>query len=440
MAEILLASTKRNCVAIIGGGISGLSCAKQLANRGIDSVVFDTGKKYVGGRCSSRYGPNGGLIHDHSAQMVVARDPLFISWCQEQTEAGFLQPFNGAISINSEIIQPNNIFVGKNGMRSVAETLSKDVETRGDTWVGSIKRVAHGWKVHNEDFDAVVIAHNGKCADKLLSTASNSAPRVHNLLKVNFGPTLPNASSMRKMQLCSLYVLVFVAPADLLGGSDTPTGRVVTENEVLSWVCNTSKKIGQTSSSSSYTLISTREYGAANKAPQENIPEEKSAQVISDMLRSCEKIFGLPASSITPSFTKLQLWGAATPLNIHSAPCVWDSEAQIGICGDWFTSSTSTIGPGVETAYLSGLCCANFVADNVEVGIATGEYHFKSCNVHPLGDIGVPSSAVGYTKVGPKLDLNSGQKNNSGRGAESGRKSGSNIISSGSGTKRWIRK
>ncbi len=42
-------------VAIIGGGLSGLSCAAELARLGIKSVVFDTGQYiqvYLCGRCA----------------------------------------------------------------------------------------------------------------------------------------------------------------------------------------------------------------------------------------------------------------------------------------------------------------------------------------------------------------------------------------------------
>ena len=105
------------------------------------------------------------------------------------------------------------------------------------------------WKLYQYNdflgnFDFVVIAHNGKCADKLMSTAGKlnditciswmagntpylscfilficislfpfsflyfitDVPRIHNLLKVNFGDTLPPVNRMRKMQLCSLWV------------------------------------------------------------------------------------------------------------------------------------------------------------------------------------------------------------------------------------------
>ena len=39
--------------AIIGGGISGLVCANRLRELGLRPVVFDTGRRECGGRCSS---------------------------------------------------------------------------------------------------------------------------------------------------------------------------------------------------------------------------------------------------------------------------------------------------------------------------------------------------------------------------------------------------
>lgn len=41
-------------VAIIGGGISGLVCGNRLQELGFEPFVFDTGRKAVGGRASSR--------------------------------------------------------------------------------------------------------------------------------------------------------------------------------------------------------------------------------------------------------------------------------------------------------------------------------------------------------------------------------------------------
>ena len=40
-------------VAVVGAGIGGLSCARELALRGYDPVVFEASDR-VGGRCSSQ--------------------------------------------------------------------------------------------------------------------------------------------------------------------------------------------------------------------------------------------------------------------------------------------------------------------------------------------------------------------------------------------------
>ena len=47
-------SQAKPTVAIIGGGIAGLSCAQHLQLK-FDATVFDTGRLRPGGRCSSRF-------------------------------------------------------------------------------------------------------------------------------------------------------------------------------------------------------------------------------------------------------------------------------------------------------------------------------------------------------------------------------------------------
>jgi hypothetical protein len=95
-------------------------------------------------------------------------------------------------------------------MGSFSHALAEGLSIEQPVWVSKMERcevTQNKWKLFEYDkflgfFDAVVIAHNGKCADRLLSTAD--VPRIHNLLRVNFGPKLPAPQQMRKMQLCSL--------------------------------------------------------------------------------------------------------------------------------------------------------------------------------------------------------------------------------------------
>jgi predicted NAD/FAD-dependent oxidoreductase len=292
-------------------------------------------------------------------------------------------------------------------MQSLAEALSDGLDDVRCNWVSSLAKRGDYWTVREapgEKWNSVVIAHNGKCADSLMTKSVGSSSAINELVKVTFGATLKNPRSMRKMQLCSLFVLVFAGPKDLLG---TATARVVTGHPILSWVCSTSKKLGQGEGEGqecehSYTIVSSREYGSANKVPQENIPPEKRSQVTADLLGAVEELYGMPKDSLVPSFSRLQLWGAAVPLNRLSAPCVYDSETKIGVCGDWFTPSATSTGPSIESAFLSGRLCADHISRGLSVGIE-GHKFISSEGHHPLGDIGLTPSNDGTTGPSPTL-------------------------------------
>ena len=83
-------------VGIIGGGISGLATARGLLKYGIECVVFDTGKRGVGGRCSSRVGagsPFGPKAVDHAAQFVEVsgESASFSAFVEDCFEEGCLR-------------------------------------------------------------------------------------------------------------------------------------------------------------------------------------------------------------------------------------------------------------------------------------------------------------------------------------------------------------
>ena len=98
--------------------------------------------------------------------------------------------------------------------------------------------------------------------DRLLSTAN--VPRIHALLRTVFGDTVGAVERMRRMQLCSLWVLAIAVPRPLPVAFDAAH---VEGSDKLSWVCNTTKKLGQggAGEGESWTLVSTRTFGAQNK-------------------------------------------------------------------------------------------------------------------------------------------------------------------------------
>ncbi|XP_069824842.1 renalase-like [Dendropsophus ebraccatus] len=356
-------SGKKTSVAIIGGGISGLVCAARLSQLGItDSIVFDTGKHAPGGRCSSRFINIEGKLHifDHAVQFFTVSDPRFAKIVSFLHSKGAVKVWPGKIvrlKLGEKPTEVQNVqaFIGTRGMQSVPECLSTLVNVEGNKWVSSVHwdpsmkkwRVDdHGW------FDYLIVAHNGKCAARLMADAG--APQIHNLLKVKFGPVLSPQTSV--MQLCSLWVLLFALPQKIEVDFD---GAFV-EHSDISWIGNNTSKYSAENQMPCWTIISSKTFGANHKVPQEFIPPSKEKEVINLLLNGFAEITGINRQRLVPCFTKVQLWGAANPLNVlQDEECVFQSSHNVGICGDWLVS------PSVEGAAISGLALAEAINQHV---------------------------------------------------------------------------
>ena len=64
-------------------------------------------------------------------------------------------------------------YVTNGGFGNFAQALARGQKTRINTWVASVKKNTDTgrWRINNGklgEFDYVVIAHNGKCADRLM--------------------------------------------------------------------------------------------------------------------------------------------------------------------------------------------------------------------------------------------------------------------------------
>lgn len=132
------------------------------------------------------------------------------------------------------------------------------------------------------------------------------------------------------MQLCSLWVLMVVLPS----GSTPPTapeGADIEGMSELSWVANNTRKLSASvleqgelqqcrkhgvKRGECWTIISSREFAAKHKCPQEAIPAAKDTEVKRLMLSAFERALGLPPASLRPVQLKVQLWGAAVPINV----------------------------------------------------------------------------------------------------------------------------
>jgi hypothetical protein len=99
-----------------------------------------------------------------------------------------------------------NPYIGAQGMQSLVQDLCQNIEVRRPVWVSEVRWYEGAWQLHDGrkslgSFTYIVIAHNGKCADRLMSKAG--VPRIHKLLRAKFGPKL-KSPKQDIMQLVSV--------------------------------------------------------------------------------------------------------------------------------------------------------------------------------------------------------------------------------------------
>lgn len=173
------------------------------------------------------------------------------------------------------------VFVGSEGMQSVPKCLAALVNVTQSVWISSLLWEVDTKKWHIDKygyFDYLVIAHNGKCADKLMSSAG--VPQVHKLLQVRFSDHL-NLKDKR-MHLCSIWALLVCFPRSL----GLPYEGAHVSDYDISWIANNTAKLQGHSEENRecWTVFSTREFGTKNKVPQENIPKSKEREVTDKLL------------------------------------------------------------------------------------------------------------------------------------------------------------
>lgn len=380
-------------VGVVGGGIAGLSCAHRLQELGLAVTLYDTGKRGTGGRCSSRLW-NGKLPVDHASQVAEARTASFQELLATLQKEGKTRRLGDdavtslkvpgvATPLGKDAIPR---YIGVGGMGAIADALAAGLEdVRTDVWVspnGGIRRNAGdgSWIVKEgkgveSRYDAVIVAHNGKCAERLTSRQPSS--RVHALLRAKFAPRAPKTASpgSGRMTLNSMYSLLFEVPKGLMP-ADLGAVNYVTCDPTLRLLANNHAKHapggGADEPTEVWTALSSGAFGKAHKAAQEFIEgTEVETEVTNLMLEAVGRAVGLGEDAIPPSrlvASKLQLWGAAVPITAWDGGAfAWDADCTIGICGDWLMPAEKTdsyAAPStIESAWLSGQALAEHMAD-----------------------------------------------------------------------------
>ena len=159
--------SKQISIAIIGAGISGLSCATRLQKLGFEVEVYEKSRG-VSGRMSTRNGD--GWNADHGAQYFTARDPLFIEELNHWIQSEAASIWNPCLKVYKQgqwhdSISSENRYVGTPNMTAPGKFLARNLSIQLNQTIVHIAFKKGKWSLHSveggdiqKQFDWLVLA------------------------------------------------------------------------------------------------------------------------------------------------------------------------------------------------------------------------------------------------------------------------------------------
>jgi predicted NAD/FAD-dependent oxidoreductase len=334
---VTFAQTKPR-VAVVGAGIAGLACARELAARGAWVTVFEEGRA-AGGRATTQVGEAGAF--DHGAQYFTVSNHRFEPIAQRWVDCRLVRRWRGRIIAfsNGELIDktsPTERFVGVPGMSAIGRFLAEGLEVRLNTRVRRMQRRGGLWLLHDErgrelsvsGFDIVCLAVPSPQAVQLLAGQSELGVT---LARIDWEP-------------CWAAMLALARASGL-----DFDGAFVNDDPILGWIARDSAKPDR----SAIAGIAERWVLHARPKWSREYFSMEPARAAQWLARAFSARVG---RAITPHYLAAHRWRYATPVNPVPTDYLWDEPQKIGMAGDWCN------GARVEAAYLSGHGLAEAIA------------------------------------------------------------------------------
>ena len=307
-------------VAIIGAGVTGLSCARRLADAGVQVVVFDKGRG-IGGRLATRRAEND-LQFDHGAQHITA------------TDAGFQDVLNAALEAKALATWPTastqGAYVGTPGMTGFAKFLGRGIGVQQKAEVTNVLRGDDMWHVvvggDAHAFDRVVCTSPAPQTTALLH---HHLAGVEHLAEVYYDP-------------CLTLMVGLKGNVDLPDAAKSPASA-------FAWVARDSAKPGRPSSSC-WVAQATADWSRKHLEKT----KEEICDIMLDLFLHHAKV---AADDVI--YATGHRWRHALVAKPLGQPFVKDATRTLYAGGDW------CLGPRVEHAWQSGTA----IADDLLTGL-----------------------------------------------------------------------
>jgi renalase len=320
-------------IAVIGAGLSGLTCVKELQAHGHSAVVYEKSDS-IGGRLCTRETELGGF--DIGAQYFTASSPAFKSVIAAWRKAGWIAPWEAKlVSLN----QGRTESAGKEtaryaavpGMSSLAHNLAQGVDVRTDQVVRKLIRSGDQWLLSVRSDTVAIDATAGPFDAVVVATTPD-----HASLLLRDMPLFSQPAEKARLLPCWALMLAF---QDSLGckydGAWVQSSR-------LSWICRDSSKPQRRPG----------EHWVAHAPAAWSIEhfDDDPERVKEKMLKAFHDATG---THVHPVYAHAHRWAYAQAAIPIETDCLWDPGLRVGACGDWFAAGLDGSGR-VENAWLSG--------------------------------------------------------------------------------------
>lgn len=325
--------------AVVGGGISGLACARRLSRGGLEARVFER-REAPGGRLREHRG--GGLSFDLGAGYFTVRDPRFEEQTERWAAAGVCRPWEGSFAVLregrvEEERDPPRRHVGVPSMQALARELAVEAVVLTGKEVDRLEpsgSAGRRWRLWAGAED--LGAHD-------LVVAAVPAPRAAVLLRQACRPL---ASRCARLEARPCWAVAAAFSGELGFEFDAAFVR----DSPLSWVGRNSGKPGRDDPADAWVLHAGPGWSASHR-------DEAAGRVREALLAAFFRATG--TRSVPPFYAHAHLWPHARAREPLERGSLYDPDAGVAACGDWAS------GNRVEGAFLSGFDLAGRILSSV---------------------------------------------------------------------------
>ena len=329
-------------VAIIGAGLSGLSCARALQEAGRSVRVLDKGRG-VGGRMATRRIEGQGASHgrsalfDHGAQFFTARSPEFQDELASWSQAGLARPwFNGQSTLSADgrvQAKPDGHprFCCPSGMTAIAKHLAQGLDVRTGVRITTLEQRQDDstWSLRSGDEEIL------RARSLVLTPPVPQSLELLQISRILLPLEQEHALAAMRYERCIAVMLWLSQPLSL------PNNALYASTPVLSWLGdNTSKGLSQVPA---LTLHGASEWSIVRW-------ESSDEAVVAELAEAAREFWSgeILASSVAR-------WKFSKPIEPRNDGCQACPEMRLAFAGDAFG------GAKVEGAWLSGRAAAQQV-------------------------------------------------------------------------------